>query len=70
MEKLGATGEFPQGKICKDDEGEIRLAVAAVKEQGVVAIDFGTPVKWLALPKKEALEFAEIIRKNAEKLDE
>lgn len=68
MNNLGATGEFPQGKICKDDEGEIRLAVGAVKDKGVVAIDFGTPVKWLALPKKEALEFAEIIKNNAEKL--
>ena len=69
MDHLGATGNFPEGKICKDDEGEIRLAITAVKEKNVVLVEFGKPVKWLGLPKEEALGLADLLKKHAEKLD-
>ena len=62
---VGATGEFPQGKIHPDDEGEIQLAVAWVPDKGVVVVDFGTPVTWLALPPDQALGLADLIRRHA-----
>lgn len=43
--KLGGTGQYPQGKLGKDDEGELRIAMAADKRNKKVAIDFGKPVK-------------------------
>ena len=52
--KLGATGEFPQGKMNSEDEGELRLGVTA--DKGNVVIAFGTPVTWIGLPPKVALE--------------
>lgn len=70
MEKLGATGDFPGGKLCEDDEGGLRLAVTAVPSKNLVYVDFGTPVKWLALPKKEALAIAEAIKTHAEGLSD
>jgi len=65
MEKLGPTGEFPEGKIDKSDEGEIRFAIAADKSNGVVVIDFGKPVKWLGLPKEKALELGRVLISKA-----
>ncbi len=64
----GASGVFSQGQLNKDDEGEITLAVAADKKQNVVIIDFGKQVKWLGLPKEQAIQFSEFIRTNAQKL--
>jgi hypothetical protein len=69
MEKLGATGEYPKGKLCKDDKGELRLAVAADIKNMTVVIDFGKPVKWLALHKEETKGFIEILQKHLEKLE-
>jgi hypothetical protein len=66
--KFGATGQFPRGKIDKHDEGEINIGVAADMKHQIVRIMFGTPVKWLGLPKTEALELADLIKKHAEAL--
>ena len=36
--KLGATGAFPDGKMNKTDEGELRMAISSAN--GFVRIDF------------------------------
>ena len=59
MTKLGATGQFPQGKLNPDDEGELTFAVGV--ENGQVAIAFGAPVAWIALGPDQALAFASSI---------
>ena len=61
MEKIeiGATGEFPQGKLNADDEGQLRMAIT-VKDDKLI-IDFGKPVHWLGMNKEEARQFAELI---------
>ena len=66
--KPGATHVFPQGKLNADDEGELNVAVAADREHGVVRLDFGKPVAWLALPKEQALAWAQSIRDKAHEL--
>lgn len=63
--KFGATGEHPQGKLNKSDEGAIQLGIA--HEKGKVIIQFGTPVAWLGMPPREALEFANLIVEHAHK---
>jgi len=67
--KLGATGAFPRGKAGADDEGEIRLALAADYQQAIVRIEFGTPVAWLGLSALETREFAALLIKTADDLD-
>ena len=64
---LGATGQFPRGKLHKEDEGEFRFAIATDLKRQVVHIDFGKSVAWLGLPKKEALALAKMIREHAGK---
>lgn len=61
---LGATGEFPEGKLDESDEGELRLAVGVDRDLNV-RIDFGKPVAWLAMAPEQALELGEMIVKQA-----
>lgn len=65
--EFGATGQFPQGKINDDDEGELRLGVAYDKLDGIVRVEFGKPVAWLGLPPPQAIQFAQMILANAAK---
>ena len=60
---LGATGQYPQGKLNADDEGELRMAI--VSKGKTVVIDFGKPVHWLGMSKDEARAFGELIIQKA-----
>lgn len=62
---LGATGQFPEGKLTETDEGEIRIAVGV--HSGKVVVNFGKPVAWFALDSKQARELAESLRKMSYK---
>lgn len=64
---VGATGEFPQGKLNDSDEGALKLAVAYDKLNGVVRVDFGKPVTWLGLPPPEARALALLLLDHAGK---
>jgi hypothetical protein len=64
--KLGATGNFPDGKLKDDDEGEIRIGVTV--DEGNVIIAFGTALKWVAFPPDVAIALAETLIKNANKI--
>jgi hypothetical protein len=68
MDKLGKTNDFPRGKLNSDDEGSLRLAVGVNLEGNVLIIDFGTPVKWLGISKKQALKFANSIIEKCKEL--
>jgi len=66
--KLGATGEFPEGKIDKHDEGALRYKVGADQKSQCVIMEFGTPVTWLGLPKKDAIALANSLFIHAQTL--
>jgi hypothetical protein len=61
--RLGATGNFPQGKVRPDDEGE--LAVAISTEGDMVFLNFGKPVHWVSLPKHDVIELAKVLLAKA-----
>jgi hypothetical protein len=61
---LGATGNFPKGKLTPSDEGEIKFAMGTTKDHQVI-IDFGTPCKWLALEPEGAMQLASLLVKHA-----
>lgn len=65
----GATGLFTEGQISSDDEGELKMAIGADREAGIVRVDFGKPVGWLGLPKADAKHFAGMIVEKANLLD-
>lgn len=63
--KLGATGNFPRGKLNEDDEGELRLSVG--RKDGTVCIEFGKPVHWFGMPPTEAVQLAKLLLHHAKK---
>ena len=68
MVELGATGNFPDGKIHESDEGELAMAIATDPKKKVVIVEFGKAVKWMGLDKSSALEFGRLLIKKAEEL--
>lgn len=66
MEKLGATGKFPEGKINQDDEGELQLGIKII--DGRIVINFGKPVAWLGFPGDLAYKLANKLTELADSL--
>jgi hypothetical protein len=66
--QLGATGEFPEGKITEDDEGALLIGVGNDVESKTVIVNFGKAVAWLGLDKASALQIADSIRDHAMEL--
>lgn len=64
--KLGPTGRFPKGKINKDDEGELQLAVFS--KNGRVFIEFGCAVKWLGMDPNGAIAIGKALIEKAKSL--
>lgn len=64
--KLGATGDFPRGKLNQHDEGGLMLAIG-VKDKTVM-IDFGKPTTWIGMDKQTAIQFANSILEKANTL--
>ena len=65
---LGPTGEFPEGQLNPEDEGEIRIAIT--HDKGVVVLAFGKPISWIGLPPQIAKELGAKIIIHAEKIEE
>lgn len=68
-EQLGATGRFPLGKLTPDDEGELRMAIAADPTTKTIILDFGKPVAWLGLPRDDARTLAETILRRLKEIE-
>ena len=69
MNNLGATGQFPRGKIHKSDEGAVNMAVGHDPKTRTVIVDFGTQVVWIGLDPATARILANSIIEHAEALD-
>jgi len=61
--KLGATGQFPKGKMDQHDQGEIKIAICSKDNKVILA--FGKEVAWIGFTKAEALNIAETLIKHA-----
>ena len=47
MTNPGPTGQFPEGKLNRDDQGELALGIAPY--QGHVLMNFGKEISWIAM---------------------
>lgn len=63
---LGTTGKFPDGKLNKDDEGEIRIAIGI--EENNVVMRFGKNIYWIGFEPKQAFQIAASLIDKAKKL--
>jgi hypothetical protein len=62
-EGLGKTGEFPHGKLHKDDEVALNTAIGVY--EGKVIVNFGTNVIWIGMQPQGAADFATTILAKA-----
>lgn len=53
--KLGSTGNFPDGKLDSSDEGELKIAMGIF--DNTLIIDFGKPTSWIGLTKNDVKGF-------------
>lgn len=66
--ELGATGEFPEGQLNEHDEGELNIGMGI--EGKNLIVDFGKSIEWIGMSKQQALQFADFIIKNANKIED
>jgi len=57
---IGATGEYPEGKLNETDEGELQMAITT-DVHGNIRIDFGKPVHWFAMSPLHAKKLGEML---------
>ena len=62
---IGPTGRFPQGKLTKQDKGEIALKIGRLDDK--IIIEFGTALTWIGLMPRQALEIATSLIQSAHK---
>jgi hypothetical protein len=66
LKSVGATGQFPHGRVDANDLGELK--VACYVKNGKLILDFGKDLSWLAMTKEEAKILTMGLLKMAEKL--
>lgn len=59
----GATGDFPEGKLTRSDEGAIHFTVGAKNDK--VILQFGTPVAWVGMTPEMAVDLGEMLIQKA-----
>lgn len=67
-EDIGATGDYPEGKLCASDEGGLKAALWVDHDHQRVHLDFGKELRWVSMTRAEAITFAEALRQKALKL--
>ena len=69
IENSGPTGEFPDGKIREDDDGELAIAIAANKKDGIVIMYFGKPTTWIGLKPTDVYAIAYLLVEKAKEIE-
>jgi len=64
MSEIGATGEFPQGKLTASDKGELGIKVFSIP--GKIVVEFGTQITWIGMDPEQARNLADSLRRHAD----
>ena len=64
MSEIGATGEFPQGKLTASDKGELGIKVFSVP--GTIVVEFGAQITWIGMDPEQARNLADSLRRHAD----
>jgi len=57
--------EWPHGRVSGDDDGELALAISSDAATGLVRMDFGKPVAWMAMSPDDAVALAQLLIRHA-----
>jgi len=66
--RVGPTGKYPNGKLEPSDDGELKLAIGTM--DGLVMVEFGTPVAWLAMSPNDARRLADSLTQMAARVED
>jgi len=61
----GKTGDYPSGMYGPHDEGGVQFAIATDMKNRKVALDFQTPVAWMAMDPEQAIHLGNMLIKHA-----
>ena len=65
--KLGATGQFPEGLMSRNDEGALQMAV--IGTEGKVVLAFGKEVAWIGFNPAQARDIAKMLVEKADDVE-
>lgn len=54
--QTGALGTHSDGTLRQQDEGDLRISISDLDENGYISFDFGKDVSWMSLPKDQVLD--------------
>lgn len=60
--------QYPHGKISKDDEGVINIAITADRGCNVIRIHFGKDIRWIAFDVESAERFTHVVEQKIDEL--
>ena len=63
-----ASTEFSEGRLNRNDEGDLALAVAHDPQNNVVLIHFGKPVAWVGLNRKQTEGLISMLQDHASQI--
>ena len=63
--KGNATRKWPEGRLDGTDDGQLVYKVGSDPETGLVKIEFGKPVAWMAMSPQDAVNLAQSLIKHA-----
>lgn len=66
----GPTGEFPNGQLNEDDDGELAITIVADKKDGVVILDFGKSTAWIGLAPDNVYALVEVMKEKAKEIED
>lgn len=67
-QKIGATGEFPDGKLNEHDEGELAVAITSDPKSRRIIMEFGKEIACIAMTPEEADGFGDLLKRRATEL--
>ena len=60
--------KFPEGKLSRDDQGELEFKIAIV--DGRVIMDWGKPIQWIGCTPSQARAIAAALIRNADRAEQ
>lgn len=60
---------YPDGRMNEDDDGELTFRAAVDERKGLVILDWGKPVKWIALPPADVVQLCNGLLEKARSID-
>jgi hypothetical protein len=65
-DRPGPTGEFPQGRLNSEDEGELAVGLAIVQNR--IVMHFGKPIVWVGMSADDADNLIAMLTTYSKKL--